>query len=258
MEMGTMSRPAILLYGVVVYCLFLLTFLYAIGFVAAIPLPKTVDSGTPWPLAASVCLDLALLSLFAVQHSVMARPAFKRWWTRFIPQEVERTTYVLFASAVLILLFWGWRPIPLLVWHVTEPAGALILEVISSAGWALVLLSTFAISHFELFGLQQVYHAWRGKALPAQEFRTPTLYKVVRHPIYLGFLLAFWATPVMTVGHLLFAAATAGYILIGIQLEERDLVTAFGNRYRQYRQQVPMLLPSVRRRTPLVEAPPPE
>ena len=244
-----MAGTAAALYGTTVYALFLGTFLYAIGFVADLPLPKTIDSGGeagPWLVASAV--DVALLGLFAVQHSVMARPGFKRWWTRIVPPAVERSTYVLFASMALILLFWQWRPIPALVWHTTGPGAALALRVISGSGWALVLLSTFAISHVELFGLRQVYARLRRRALPTPEFRLPMLYKAVRHPIYLGFLLAFWAAPTMTVGHLLFAAATTGYILIGIQLEERDLVALFGDRYRRYRREVPMLLPRLVRR----------
>jgi protein-S-isoprenylcysteine O-methyltransferase Ste14 len=209
-------------------------------------LPKTIDSGAAGPLPASIAIDAALLGLFAIQHSVMARPGLKRLWTRIVPPSVERSTYIICASLALILLFCQWRAIPVLIWKVTGAAIALTLQVISLGGWLLVLLSTFALSHFELFDLKQVYVRLRGKTLPAPEFKAPSLYKVVRHPIYLGFLLAFWATPVMTVGHLLYAVTTTGYILIGIQLEERDLVALFGDRYRRYRRQVPMLLPFFR------------
>ena len=243
-----MAGFAAVLYGTSIYALFLLTFLYAIGFLGNLPLPKTIDSGEPGELFASMAIDTVLLAVFAVQHSVMARPAFKRWWTRLVPPAVERATYVLFASAALILLYWQWRPLPAPVWDVTDPAAALALQVGSGLGWTLVLLSTFAISHFELFGLQQVYERLRRRDPSATEFKTPSLYRLVRHPIYLGFLLAIWATPRMTEGHLLFALATTGYILIGIQLEERDLIAAFGDRYRQYRRQVPMLLPRFGRR----------
>lgn len=235
-------------YGSAVYALFVGTFLYAIGFVANLPLPKTIDSGPAGPALVSVAVDVALLGLFAFQHSVMARPGFKRLWTRVVPSSVERATYVLFASAVLMSLFWQWRPLPMPVWQVAPGNLALALQVCCGLGWALVLLSTFAINHFELFGLRQVYARLRGRALSDPEFRIPVLYRVVRHPLYLGFILAFWATPIMTVGHLLFAAATTGYILIGIQLEERDLVDQFGERYRVYRSEVPMLLPMPGRR----------
>ena len=238
-----MGGIASVLYGVVVYLLFLGTFLYAIAFVGNLPVPKTIDSGEPGALGAALAIDVLLLGLFAIQHSVMARPAFKRWWTRFVPQPVERTTYVLFASLALLLLYWQWRPIPQPVWSIAHPAGVLIMQAIFWIGWATVLISTFLISHFELFGLRQVYARLRGEALPPPVFKAPLLYKNVRHPIYLGFLLAFWATPSMTVGHLLFAAATTGYILIGIHLEERDLIQLFGDQYRRYREQVSMLIP---------------
>jgi methanethiol S-methyltransferase len=238
-----MGGIASVLYGGLVYLVFLATFLYASAFVGNLPVPKTIDSGEPGPIIAALVIDILLLGLFAIQHSVMARPAFKRWWTRWVPSPVERTTYVLFASLALLLLYWQWRPIPDPVWSVTNPVGALVLQAVFWIGWAVVLLSTFLINHFELFGLRQVYARLRGETLPSPVFRTPLLYKNVRHPIYLGFLLAFWATPAMTVGHLLFALATSGYILIGIYLEERDLIALFGDQYRRYREQVSMLIP---------------
>jgi protein-S-isoprenylcysteine O-methyltransferase Ste14 len=233
------------LYGLACYVFFLATFVYAIGFVGNLPLiPKTIDSGAAVPLVEALVVDVGLLGLFAVQHSVMARRGFKRWWTQVIPESVERSTYVLAASAVLALLLWQWRPIgEPIVWSVNDPVGRFVLFGIFWIGWGVLLISTYLINHFELFGLRQVWVNLRGRSLPEPVFHTPLFYRHVRHPLYVGFLLAFWATPQMTAGHLLFAAACTGYILIGIWFEERDLVAQFGQRYELYRQQVGMLLP---------------
>jgi methanethiol S-methyltransferase len=236
------------IYGVASYGVFLLSLLYAVGFVGNMLVPKSIDSGTAGPLVESLLIDTLLLGLFAIQHSLMARQGFKRWWTRIVPRSIERSTYVLFASLVLLLLYGHWRPIPLLVWTVHDPIATGAIAAIFWLGWGMLLVSTFLISHFELFGLSQVFARLRGKELPAPRFHTPFLYRRVRHPIYLSFLLAFWATSTMTVGHLLFALATTGYILIAIQLEERDLLRMFGDQYRRYRQHVAMLLPLSRRR----------
>jgi protein-S-isoprenylcysteine O-methyltransferase Ste14 len=238
-----MGGFAALSYGLICYAIFFVTFLYAIGFVGNFIVPKGIDSGAMGSLAVSLAVDTLLLGIFAIQHSVMARPAFKRWWTRFVPRSVERSTYVLFASLALIVLFACWQPVTIPVWTVDNMLGASVLHGVFWLGWALVLLSTFLIDHFELFGLKQVVARMLGRELPAPVFHTPLLYRWTRHPLYLGFLLAFWATPTMTLGHLLFAIGTTGYILIAIVFEERDLIDLFGDQYRRYRQQVSMLIP---------------
>ncbi len=237
------GRTLAMVYGLAAYLVFFFTFLYAIGFVTGMIVPKTVDAGPTGPLSQSLLVDLLLMSLFAIQHSVMARSGFKRWWTQYVPVAVERSTYVLFASLCLILLFRYWRPIPGVVWEVPDEGIATALSAVPFFGWFIVLVSTFLINHFELFGLHQVAVTLTGRRMPQPRFQTPGLYKLVRHPIYLGFIIAFWATPLMTTGHLLFAAVTTAYILVGICLEERDLTALFGDRYRQYRQRVGMLLP---------------
>ncbi len=244
-----MPRLLMTLYGVVTYALFLATFLFLVGFVGNLPLPRTIDGGPVVPAGEATLVDLALIALFGVQHSVMARPAFKRWWTRFVPEPIERSTYVLAASAMLALIFWQWRPIvEPVVWDLGRTAGGIALDALFWIGWAVLLVSTFLINHFELFGLRQVYARLVGRSLPTPAFRTPLLYRHVRHPIYLGFLIAFWATPRMTAGHLLFAVGCTLYILVGIRFEERDLVAHLGDRYRRYREQVGMLLPWPKRR----------
>lgn len=243
-----MSRILAFVYGVVSYLIFFVTFLYAIGFVGNLIVPKSIDSGPVVPLTEALLVNAVLLAVFALQHSVMARPGFKKWWTKFVPQPVERSTYVLLASLALILLFWQWRPIPTVVWHVDNAFVGYLLVAIFFLGWATVLVGTSLINHFDLFGLRQVYLYQRGAEYTELGFRTPFLYKIVRHPIMLGFIMAFWATPHMTLGHLVFTIATTAYILIAIQLEERDIVSVHGTAYEDYRKQVSMLLPIPKKR----------
>ncbi|EJN07599.1 hypothetical protein-S-isoprenylcysteine methyltransferase [Bradyrhizobium sp. YR681] len=244
------ARLAILLYAIVSYGIFTISFLYALGFVGNYVVPKSIDIGGSANLGEAIVVNLLLMSLFAVQHSVMARASFKRWLTQFIPAACERSTYVLLSSLILLLLFWQWRPIPTPIWQTSGIAAGLLIGV-HWFGWLLAFASTHMIDHFDLFGLRQAFVALRGAEMPDQSFKTPLLYKIVRHPLMLGFLLAFWATPEMSAGHLLFALANTAYILVALQFEERDLIAVFGATYLAYRRRVPMLVPRLfgRRRT---------
>ncbi|MFZ0835339.1 MAG: methanethiol S-methyltransferase [Mycobacterium sp.] len=236
-------RLGAVLYGSFSYVVFLAIFVYMIGFIENIAVPRSIDHAIDAPFARAAVIDLGLLGIFAVQHSVMARPAFKRWWTRYIPAPIERSTYVLCASAALALLCWQWRTIDTPVWEVGSVPGRVALAALGALSWVIALASTFMIDHFELFGLRQVFSAWRSNPLVEKGFRVVWLFRLVRHPLMSGLLIAFWATPTMTAGRLLFALATTAYILIGLQLEERDLITALGEPYRRYRERVPMLVP---------------
>jgi len=242
-----MGRQLALLYGVLCYLIFFATFLYAIAFVGGVFVPLSLDSDPAGPFAESLLIDAILLGIFAVQHSVMARPAFKRWWTRFVPAAVERSTYVLFSSLALILLFWQWRPLGGMVWQVDSLVARDVLWALFALGWATVLIGTFLINHFDLFGLRQVWLNWRRTPYTPPGFVTPLFYRVVRHPIMLGFIVAFWATPHMTLAHLIFAIATTAYILIALQLEEHDLAASIGEPYRDYQRCVHMLVPLPRK-----------
>jgi protein-S-isoprenylcysteine O-methyltransferase Ste14 len=233
------------LYGVVAYVFGLCALIYAIGFVGNIGVPRGLDSPATGPVGEALLVDLALLALFAVQHSVMARKGFKAWWTKIVPPAVERSTFVLASGVVLGGLCWHWKPIDGTVWSVQDPTAVTVIQAVFWLGWGILLVATFLINHFELFGLRQVWARLMGSEIPAQVFRTPFLYKHVRHPIYLGLVLGFWATPQMTLGHLLFAVGATGYILVGIWFEERDLIAHFGDRYRDYRKRVGMLLPRI-------------
>ena len=243
-----MSKVLSFLYGVICYVVFFVSFLYAIGFVGSMMVPKTINSGNQSTVSRSLIINLVLLGLFAIQHTIMARPGFKQKWRKVLPVHAERSTFVLVTSLLLFLLFWQWRPVTTVIWTVEHPFGRWLLWTLFWLGWIMVLLSTFMIDHFDLFGLRQVWLYLLGKDYHHVKFQTTWLYKYLRHPIMLGFIIAFWATPHMTTGHLLFAVATTVYILVGIQFEERDLIRFLGTDYEEYRRRVPMLIPFVKKR----------
>jgi protein-S-isoprenylcysteine O-methyltransferase Ste14 len=253
MEDG-MSRIATLLYGVLSYALFLGVFLYAIGFVGGFVTPTRLDGVPTMPMGQALAINLALLTAFAVQHSGMARPAFKRWWTRYVPQPVERATYVLVSNVAMLLLFVTWQPMGGVVWD-TEGAVRLAVIAVYLLGWAVLFYATCLIDHFDLFGVKQVWRHFRGAVHEEPKFHTPGMYRVVRHPLYVGWLMIFWAAPTMTVAHLVFALVTTAYILMAIRWEERDLLDTFGRDYAEYRRRTPMLIPRIGRRRRTVGAP---
>lgn len=241
-----MKKALFLLYGVVAYIIFFATFCYAIGFVSTILVPKHIDSVPQSPLGYALIVNAALLTLFALQHSIMARPAFKRWWTKIVPEPIERSTYVLLASLCLILLFEYWQPMGGVIWQVESELMQLLLKALCLVGFGIVLVSTFLINHFDLFGLRQVWFYFIGKKYEPLPFRTPFFYKYVRHPLYLGFMIAFWSTPTMTIAHLFFAIMTTVYMLTAIQFEENDLIKQFGTNYQEYKKTAPMIIPFVK------------
>lgn len=242
-----MNRLVAFTYGSLCYLVFLATFLYAVAFLGNFGVSRTIDGEATAPFGQALFVNTLLLGLFAVQHSVMARPAFKRWWTRFVPKPVERSTYVLFSSLALLLLFHAWQPMGGVIWDVDAPALRAMVYGLYAGGWVLILAATFLINHFDLFGLRQVWLYLKGQPYTQLKFATPGLYRYVRHPLYVGWLLTFWATPTMTVAHLVFALATTAYILLAVRFEERDLVDVHGSAYAEYRERVPMLMPSLRR-----------
>ena len=245
-----MNRSLVLLFGVLSYGVFFFAFLYQIGFVEGLVVPKAMNDGAVVSVARAVVINLVLLSLFAIQHTIMARLVFKRWWTKFVPEPIERSVFVLLTSLLLLLMNWQWSPLPEPIWHVRGPGGRTALYAVSFVGWGLVLYATCLINHFDLFGLRQVWLYFKERDYTQLEFKTTVLYLWVRHPIMLGFIIAFWATPDMTQGHLLFAAVTTAYILVGIQLEERTLLAIHGEDYQRYRERVSMIIPMPPKVTP--------